>query len=319
MRSYLLRRFALSLITLWLVTVVAFVLLRVAPGDAVLAAMAQAPGEGTLTAGQIEAQRAALGLDRSYPVQYVTWTADLLRLDPGASMATGAPVWDETAPRLAVTIQLALLTIVIIVLVGCVLGVTAARYRGSRIDTAVRSIALAGLSTPAFWLGLLVVVAVAAWTGRFIAGAYSPLWDDPWRNLQHVGPAALVLAVRPAAVLTRVVRTSTAEALGSEYARAARARGLSESRLAWMHAFRSAMLPAVTVMGAQVVFLLGGAVLIEQVFGLPGIGRALVSAVMSRDYTMVQFLVLVFAVVAVVVNLVIDLLYARLDPRVRLS
>lgn len=317
MTRYLVRRAVLSAITIWLVTLIAFVLLRVAPGDAVLAAMARSPGEGTLTDQQLEQRRADLGLDRSYPVQYFAWLDGLARLDAGNSLVSGIPVSEEVAPRIAVTIELSLLALALAGVTGAVTGVIAAGARGGRFDAGASVASMAGLSAPAFWLGLLVVLAVAIWFDLFVAAGYRPIWEDPAGNLLRMIPAAAVLAVRPGALIFRVVRTATVEVLESDFVRTARAKGLGRTRILWGHAFRASALPGLTVLGAQTVFLLSGSVVIEQVFGLPGLGRLLTDGVLSRDYPVVQFLVMLFGLFAVMANLVVDFAYSRLDPRVR--
>ena len=319
MTRYLVRRAALSAITIWVVTLIAFVLLRVAPGDAVLAAMARSPGEGTLSAKQMEDRRAALGLDRSYPVQYFAWIAGLARLDAGKSLVSGVPVSEEVTPRIAVTIELSLLSLALAGVTGAVTGVAAAGARGGRFDVGVSAASLAGLSAPSFWLGLLVILALAIWADLFVAAGYRPIWEDPAGNLLRMIPAASVLAVRPGALIFRVVRTATVEILESDFIRTARAKGLGRTRILWGHAFRASALPGLTVLGAQSVFLLSGSVVIEQVFGLPGLGRLLTDGVLSRDYPVVQFLVMLFGLFAVLTNLAVDFAYSRLDPRVRLA
>ncbi len=317
--AYLARRLALGALTLWLITLAAFLLLRIAPGDAVTAAVARAPGEGGLAAADIDQLRKELGLDRSWPVQYFDWLSDAARLDPGRSLATDRSVWDEIRPRLAVTAELALFALASMVMVGLAGGLVAARFEGSLPDGLIRGIAFLALSVPTFWLALVLVVAVASWTGHFLALGYEPFSSSPGANLRAVLPAAVVLAIRPSAVLLRVVRNSTLEAAASQYFLMARSKGLSRQIALAKHAFRSAMLPATTVIGAQAVFMLGGAVLIEQVFGLPGMGRLLVDAVLSRDFPVVESLVLVFGVTAIGVNLLVDFAYFRLDPRLRVG
>ena len=319
MTRYLVRRAALSAITIWVVTLIAFVLMRVAPGDTVLAAMAQSPGEGTLNAQQMDERRADLGLDRSYPVQYFAWLSGLARLDAGKSLVSGIPVSEEVAPRIAVTIELSALALALAGVTGAVTGVIAAGARGGRFELGASIASMAGLSAPAFWLGLLVVLALAIWADLFVAAGYRPIWEDPAGNLLRMIPAAAVLAVRPGALIFRVVRTATVEVLESDFVRTARAKGLGRTRILWGHAFRASALPGLTVLGAQTVFLLSGSVIIEQVFGLPGLGRLLTDGVLSRDYPVVQFLVMLFGLFAVFSNLIVDFAYSRLDPRVRLD
>lgn len=317
--AYLARRLALGALTLWLLTLAAFLLLRIAPGDAVTAAIARAPGEGGLAAADIEQLRRELGLDRAWPVQYADWLIDAARLDPGRSLATGRQVLDEIRPRLAVTAELTLFALAMTVVVGFGGGLIAARFAHALLDALIRGVAFVALSTPSFWLALVLIVSVANWTGHFLALGYEPFSDSPGANLGAVLPAAAILAIRPTAIVLRVVRTSTLDAAATQYFLMARARGLSRQAALGKHAFRSAMLPALTVVGAQTVFMLGGAVVIEQVFSLPGLGRLLVESVLSRDFPVVEALVLIFGLTAVSVNLLLDFVYLRLDPRLRVG
>jgi peptide/nickel transport system permease protein len=314
---YIARRLVLSLLTLWLVSVAAFVLLRVAPGDAAAASLAFAPGEAAQSKEQLERRRQELGLDRSWAVQYVVWAGALMRLDAGRSAASGQQVIGEVRPRLGVTLELAVATVLLVSAAGIGPGLLAAHARGKWADFFVRGLALIGLSTPPFWMGLLVIITLSAWADVFVAAAYVPFWDGPAANLRAVLPAAAVLAVRPAALLARVVRAAIVETLAQDFVRAARARGLSEAAVLWRHAFRAAALPVVTVIGVESLFLLGGAVVVEQVFGLPGVGRALVAGVIERDYPLIQFLLILFGLAAVALNLAVDMAYAGLDPRAR--
>lgn len=317
--SYLARRLALGVLTLWLVSVAAFALLQIAPGDAVTAVAASSPGEGGIDAADLDLLRHELGLDRSWPVQYFDWISGLARLDPGDSLATGRPVIDEIRPRLEVTAELALIAVLFTGLIGILGGLLAARYSGAAPDLVIRSGALLALSVPSFWLALVLVVAVASWTGHFLALGYQPISSSLGSNIGAVAPAAAVLAVRPAAVVLRVVRTSTLEAANTQYFVMARARGVSRWRSLGKHAFFSAMHPTLTVLGAQTVFMLGGSVVIEQVFGLPGLGRLLVDSVLARDFPVVQALVILFGATAIMVNLLVDIAYSRLDPRLRVA
>lgn len=319
MSGFLARRLVLAFLTLWLVTVIVFVMLRVAPGDAVVAAAAQAPGEGTLTLQQVDERREALGLNRPYVVQYADWIGDLATLDSGTSLVTGGSVWDDVAPRISVTLELAVIAGLITALIGPTLGMLAAMNAGSPIDHAIRALTVGVMSLPQFWVGLIVVIALASWFGYFRAVEYANIWDDPLRNVEQILLPALILALRPAALIARVVRASALDVVHSDYVRASRARGLSPATVARRHVFRNAMLPGLTVLGSQMVFLLGGAVVMESVFNLPGLGRGLVLGVSLRDYPLVQFMVIGFAATAILINLAIDLAYARLDPRIMLT
>jgi peptide/nickel transport system permease protein len=319
MTAYLLRRVLLSVLTLWAISLLAFALLRMAPGDAVTAALAVAPGEGGLSQAQIDQRRRDLGLDRSALAQYLDWLGHAVRFDAGRSLSSGEPVVEIVRSRVAVTVELATLGLVLVAAAGFGGGLLAAAYPGRPVDNALRVLTLLGLSTPAFWLGLLLIVGVASWTGYFLAGRYEPFGDAPVANLEAMLPAAAVLALRPAALLLRIVRASTLEATGARFFLLARLKGVSRMKATAVHALRVSALPALTVLGAQAVFLLGGAVVVEQVFGLPGVGRALVDAVLSRDFPVVQALLLLFGAIALGMNLLLDALYVRLDPQIRVT
>ena len=315
--GYLARRAGLGLLTLWLVTLAAFLLLRIAPGDAVSAAIARSSGEGGLSGEEIDRQRRELGLDRSWAIQYADWLAGAVTLDAGRSLASGRSVLEELRPRLAVTGELALFALLFTAFAGLAGGLLAARYVNGPLDALIRSIAFLVLSIPAFWVALVLIVAVASWTGHFLALGFEPFTRSPGANLAAILPAAALLAARPAAILLRIVRGSTLGAADEQYFLMARAKGLSRGAVLSRHAFRTAMLPAITVIGAQMVFMLGGAVAIEQVFGLPGLGRALVDAVLSRDFPVVQAIAVLFGATAVVINLAVDIVSVRMDPRLR--
>jgi len=315
--AFLARRATLGALTILLLTLVAFVLLQIAPGDAVIASLARSPGEGGLAYAEVDELRAELGLDRSWPAQYVDWLRGIISLSPGESFATGRPVAEEIGPRIATTVELAIFSVLFITVAGLGGGLAAARYRGGYPDLILRGGAFLSLGVPSFWLALVLIVSVAAWTGHFLALGYQPLSASVIANLGAIMPAATILAVRPAAVVLRVVRSSTLEASNSQHFLMARARGVSHAAAIARHAFRTAMLPALTVIGAQAVFVLGGVVVIEQVFGLPGLGRLLVSSVQARDFPVVQALVLMFGVATVGVNVLIDVAYVVLDPRLR--
>jgi peptide/nickel transport system permease protein len=304
-------------LTLWLITLAAFLLLRIAPGDAVTAGLGSSSGEGGLTAEQIDQQRRELGLDRSWSVQYMDWLTDAIMLDAGRSLASGLPVADELRPRIIVTGELTFFALVLATTFGVLGGLIAARYAYRPLDTAFRSISVGFMAIPSFWVALILIVAVANWTGHFLALGYEPFSRSPGDNLAAILPAAAVLAIHPAAILMRVTRVSTLEAAETQYFLLARAKGLTRVVALTRHAFRTAMLPTVTVVGAQTVFMLSGAVAMELVFGLPGLGRALVDAVLARDYPVIQALAVLFGTTAIVLNLLFDLLSVRLDPRLR--
>jgi peptide/nickel transport system permease protein len=227
------------------------------------------------------------------------------------------PVLDLLRPKLAVTLELALLAFVLGTGAALLLGTLAARHEGGWSDAVLRLFTIGGAAAPSFWLGILVVLALSRTFDYFPFLTYRSPLDDPWRNLQHLLFPALALGWRQAAVTGRMVRAALLDTLQEDYVRTARAKGLGDRAVLWRHAMRNAALPVVTLLGFQAAHLIGGVVVIEQVFNLPGLGRALVDAVLARDYPVVQALVLFFALVTVAATLAVDLAYALLDPRVR--
>ena len=314
MARYLAKRLLLAVPVAFAVSVAVFVLLRVAPGDVATAMLGP---EGAADPQTVARIRASLGLDDPLIVQYVRWLGNLARLDAGESLAKGIPVVELLAPKLAVTLELAALAFLVGTGAALVLGVVAARSVGRWPDALARLAIVGGMAVPSFWLGILVVVGLARYTGYFPFLTYQSPLDDPWRNAQQLIFPALVLGWRQAAVTGRMVRAALLDTLQEDYVRTARAKGLSERAVLYRHALRNAALPSITVLGFQAAHLLGGAVVLEQVFNLPGLGRALVDAVLARDYPVVQLLVLFFALVTIAATLVVDLAYAWLDPRVR--
>lgn len=312
--EHLLRRFVLLFAAVVGVSLLVFVLLRAVPGDAATAMIGR---EGRVNPEEAARVRAHLGLDQPLPVQYLRWVSGLVTLDAGRSFATGTPVWEIVRGRVGITVELAILALGISLLVALPLGALAAVLRGTWVDHAVRLFTAAGLAVPGFWLGVLVVVLLASAFGYFPFLLYRSPADDPMRNLQHMLFPALILGWRMAAVTARMARSSLLEALGQDYTRTARAKGLSEPSVVLRHAARNAALPVVTVIGFQLGHLLGGAIVMEQVFNLPGLGRTLVEGIVARDYPVVQALVLIFALVMMASNLAVDVIYTRLDPRVR--
>lgn len=314
MLRYVLQRLLLLVAVAIGVSLLAFFLLRVVPGDVATAALAQG---GAASEAHAQELRATLGLDRPLYVQYLAWARGLLSLDLGRSLWTGLSVWELVSPGIAVTLELAALTLMVALSVALVSGVLSALYRDTWVDYFFRIITISGLSAPGFWIGILVVLGLAAYFQYFPFAEYRPFYDAPWPNLQQFLIPALVLGWRVAAVLGRMVRSSMLEVLGEDYIRTARSKGLGEGAITYRHALRNAALPTITLVGMQMAYLMGGVVVMEQVFNLPGVGRALVDAVRLRDYPVVQFLVMFFALVTLLSNLAVDLLYAHLDPRIR--
>ncbi|HEX7039566.1 MAG TPA: nickel ABC transporter permease [Trueperaceae bacterium] len=307
MLAYVVKRL-LSLVPVLLgVVLLVFAMLWLAPGDPVLALL----GEGAqgITAAQVEELRRAYGLDRSFPEQFVSYLADVVRLDLGTSLRSSQSVTSEVLSRFPATLALAGSALAIAVVVGGLFGVLAAVYKGTWVDSVAIVVALLGVSVPVFWSGLVLMLVFALQLGWLPASG-----SGTWRHL--IMPAATV-GFSSAAFIARVTRASLIEALRQDYVRTARAKGLPEGRVRLKHALKNALLPVVTVVGLQFGGLLGGAVLTETVFAWPGVGRLLVDAITSRDLPLVQGAVLFVAVAFIVVNLLVDLSYAALNPKVR--
>jgi peptide/nickel transport system permease protein len=293
------------------VATISFALLQMIPGSPVDAML------GTESTPQArEALERELGLDTSIPVQYVTWWGNLLRGDLGKSAMTSQPVGQLIIERLPTTIPLALLSMFIALVIAVPAGILSAIRRNTWIDGVVSVIAFAGLSIPGFWLGTLLILGFSVHWQIFPPGGYVSVMDDPIDGLRHLILPAIALGSTFAAVLTRMIRSSLLEVLGADYIRTARAKGQTEQRVLVQHALRNALIPAVTIVGVQVGFLLSGALVIEQIFSLPGIGRLTVQAVLDRDIPLLQGCIITIAFIFVAVNLLTDLLYMWLDPRI---
>jgi peptide/nickel transport system permease protein len=315
MLAYLVKRILLMVPTLIGVAVLIFLALRVLPGDIVEIKMR---GEGVdVSVAQIEHERERLGLNRPLPLQFVDWLEGLTRFDLGRSMWTGRSVTDEIMLRFGLTMQVAIMATLIGVLIALPLGTISALFPNTVLDYMIRVFTMAGLSIPAFWLGMLLLLMLLHIFDWLPPLTYTPLWVDPVANISQLFWPALAVGYRFSAVVTRMVRSSMIEVLTEDYIRTARAKGVREPLVVTRHALNNALLPTITVIGLEFTFLIGGLVVTEQVFNLNGIGHLLVESVGHLDYIMVQGIVMVTGVLFVVVNLVVDLLYAVFDPRVR--
>lgn len=314
MNRYIVTRLVLVFPTLLAVAVLIFVLVRVVPGDIVELRMVL--GGSFVTPEVLEAERARLGLDKPIWGQFVEWMGGMLRLDLGTSMWSGEPVAREIGLRLQLSLQLAVMATLIAVAVAIPLGTLAAVYRGRWVDHAVQVISVAGLAVPSFWLGILFILLLLSVFHYLPPLTFTPLWVDPRANLAQLIWPALAVGYRYSAVATRMTRSALLEVLREDYVRTAWAKGLSQGLILWRHALRNALMPVVTVIGLEFAFLIGGLVVTEQVFNLNGIGKLIVDAISQRDYTLIQGLLLLVAVAYIVVNFLVDLLYAWIDPRV---
>ncbi len=315
MLTYLAKRLLMTVPTLLGAAVLIFFMLRVVPGDVIEVKLR---GDGaTVTQAVIDAERSRLGLDKPLPEQFASWIVGLIKLDPGLSMWTGKPVVDEMKIRLPLSIQVAVMGALIATLLAVPMGTLSALYRDSPVDYLLRIFSLVGLAVPAFWFGMVLIL-LLLWLFNWLPPViYTPFFVDPVANLSQLIWPALVVGIRYAAVVARMVRSSVIEVMKEDYIRTARAKGLAEKVIIVRHAMKNAMLPAITVIGLEFAFLMGGLVVTEQVFNLNGIGQLFVQAVAHRDFVLVQNIVMFIAAVFVFTNLAVDLLYAAVDPRIR--
>jgi peptide/nickel transport system permease protein len=312
--SYLARRVGLMVVTLFGISVIIFFLLRVVPGNIVDILFDSAGMVNPAEKVKIEQE---LGLDKPIAVQYAAWITGIARGDLGYSYVSEKPALDEIAPRIPVTAELALMALIFSVAIGIPLGVISAVKQNTGVDYVLRLVSLAGLSVPAFWLGLLILMAFVAWFGTI------PIYTEPAKSLGqelllYSVPAAAV-GFRSSALIMRLTRSSMLEVLRQDYVRTARAKGAPAHAVNYNHALRNALLPVVTIVGIEAAFLIGGLIVTETVFNIPGVARFLVESIRARDYPIVQNLVMFIAIVVVAVNFLVDLVYAALDPRIKFA
>jgi peptide/nickel transport system permease protein len=312
--AYLVRRFGLMLLTLVGISVIIFLLLRATPGN--IADILFDAGGFVDPADKARIEK-DLGLDQPLPIQYFRWIGGLLQGDLGISYQTERPAIQEIAPRIPITATLAVLALTFSVVFGVPLGVISAVRQNTRLDYTLRIISLSGLSMPSFWLGLLILMGFVAFFGMIPIYTNEPANFGHWLLIYAV-PAAAV-GFRSSALLMRLTRSSMLEVLRQDYIRTARSKGASERSVNYYHALKNAVLPVVTLIGIEAAFLLGGLIVTETVFNIPGVARFLVEAVRWRDYPMVQNLVMFIAIVTVTVYFIVDMLYAALDPRIKYS
>jgi peptide/nickel transport system permease protein len=323
MHRYIVSRILLVFPTLLGAAALVFILMRLIPGDICLVRLGS--GGTSFSASALAACHAEIGIDRPWWLQFVDFVWGMARFDFGTSMWSGKPVIQEIATRFPVSLEVAVLATIIAVTIAIPLGTISALKQNTWIDLVVRTFSIAGIATPAFWLGILsilLVLDVSQWlTGRpwMPSIDYVPLWNDPLRNLSIVMLPAITVGYRYAAVSMRMTRSAMLEVLREDYIRTARAKGLLEKIIINRHALKNALLPVVTVIGLEFAFLIGGLVVTEQVFNLNGIGRLMVLSVQNQDYTLTQALVMLVVTIAVMSNLVVDLIYAWLDPRISLK
>ena len=316
MYKYALRRLMLAVPVLVLSSLIVFGLMRIMPGDALTLLMGES---GNISERDLAKVRKQLRLDLPYHEQYALWLWQMVSFSPGDSLFTGEPITTSLKKAVPVTIELAALAMVLGIVIAVPIGVISATRQDSTADYAGRVVAVSGLSIPDFWLGTLVITFAALWFHWIPPVGYTSLWVDPWRNLQQFLLPAAVLGFRLAAATMRMTRSTVLEVLREDYVRTAWAKGLAGRIVVYKHALKNALIPVVTIIGGQLGVLLAGTVVVETIFALPGMGRLTVEAILYRDYPVVQTNVMLVAGTLVTLNLLVDLSYAWLDPRIRYS
>lgn len=313
MAAYIIRRIVAIFPVMLVVATVVFVLVQLAPGDPVQLLLGpDAPME------DVERLRSELGLDKPLLVQFTRWLLDAVRGDFGESLFLNKPVWDAMVERLEPTILLTAMTLAFAVAIGVPAGVLSAAFYGSVLDQALMFVALLGVSMPEFWLGLNLIVWLSVKMGLLPVAGYVPLAEGaPLETLRYLVMPALALGFIQSALVARMARATMLEVLAQDYIRTARAKGLDETVVTWKHALRNALIPIVTVVGLVFALTMGGAIVIETIFNLPGVGRLLIQSVLRRDYPLIQGIILYLSFAYVFINLLVDLLYVYLNPRLR--
>jgi len=313
-KTYLAQRLVIALLTLLGMSMVIFTLLRLAPGDIVDILFSTA---GYVSPSEKQAIMKELGIDRPYWVQYLDWLRQILTGDLGKSYRYDQPAWEIIRPLVPVTVELATLSMVFAVLIGVKKGVVSAVRQDTALDYVLRVFSLAGLAMPSFWLGMVIILGLVTWFAWIPPLTYvGPTEDFKLHAVQFLLPA-LAVGYRSSALIMRITRSSLLEVMREDYIRTAWAKGQTGRIVIWRHALKNALLPVVTVIGIEFAFLIGGLVVTETVFNLPGVARFLVQAILWRDYPIVQNLVMFIAIVVILSNLFVDMLYGVLDPRVR--
>ena len=314
MHKYVMRRLLLAVPVLVLSSLIVFGLMRVMPGDALTALMAES---GNVGERELKKLRADLGLDKPYHEQYAIWVWQMVSFNPGHSIFTNEPIPVALRKAVPVTLELAALAMVLGLVIAIPIGVLSATRQDTGADYVGRVVAVSGLSLPDFWLGTLVITFAAIWFNWIPPIGYVSFWDSPWRNLQQFLLPAAVLGFRLSAATMRMTRSTVLEVLREDYVRTAWAKGLAGRFVVYKHALKNALIPVVTIVGGQLGTLLAGTVVVETIFALPGMGRLTVEAILFRDYPVVQTNVMLVAGTLVTINLLVDLSYAWLDPRIR--
>jgi peptide/nickel transport system permease protein len=315
-QTYIVQRLGIGVITLFGMSIVIFALLRIAPGNIIDILFATG---GYVNPSERLAIERELGLDKSMVAQYLTWIRQLFAGDLGKSYRYDLPAWEIIKPLVPVTMELAALSMVIAVALGVPTGVISAVRQDTTLDYVLRVLSLAGLSMPSFWLGMVIILGCVAWLGWIPPVTLVRPGENFRLHLIQFLLPALAVGYRSSALIMRITRSAVLEVMREDYIRTARAKGQSGRVVIWHHALKNAMLPVITVIGIEFAFLIGGLVVTETVFNLPGVARFLVQAILWRDYPIVQTLVMFTAIVVILSNLLVDILYGVLDPRVRVA
>lgn len=315
MGTYIVRRMLLMLPMLVGVSIIIFSVLRLVNSDVLVARL----GESTnVTDQEIEQVKKDLGLSGPLPVQYARWVGDMLRGDFGYSYYSRKPALPELAKRIPVTLEFAALSIAVGVLIGVPGGILGAIRQDGPLDYGTRSFSLAFISMPSFWIGILFIFVTSTWIqGLSPPATFAKFTDNPWLNIRVMWAPALILGIQLSAVIMRMTRSQILEVMRQDYIRTAWAKGLRERSVVYRHGLKNAMIPVITVVGNQMGFLIGGAVVLETVFALPGVGRLTVNSVITNDYPQIQLNVMFLAIVHMAVNFVVDITYGWFDPRIR--
>ena len=314
MKAYIAQRLGIAVLTLFGMSVVIFALLRLAPGDIVDVLFSAA---GYVNPSEKQAILKELGLDKPYWRQYLDWMAQIFTGDMGKSYRYDLPAWQIIKPLVPVTVELAILSTIVSIVLGVPTGIVSAVRQDSSLDYVMRIISLAGLSMPSFWLGMVIILSLVSWLAWIPPLTYVSPRENLWlHGIQFLLPS-LAVGYRSSALIMRITRSAMLEVLREDYIRTAWAKGQRERLVVWRHALKNASLPVITLIGIEFAFLIGGLIVTETVFNLPGVARYLVDAIQGRDYPIVQNLAMLIAVVTVLANLTVDLLYTWLDPRIK--
>ena len=319
MRDYILRRVLLVIPSVFVLTVLVFGMVRLLPGDVVDTIAAQLSGGrgGEIDPALKERIRKDLGLDRPIYIQYFVWVGEIVRGDLGASLLTKIDIVEDIKRRFPITFELVIFTLVLMVLWGLSIGIFSAIRQDSWMDYVLRSVAILGLSVPFFWTAVLLLLFGSLWFNWSPPWGVNEFFDDPWLNIQQFFFPAIILAVSQGSQVARMTRATVLEVMRQDYIRTARAKGLVDRAILMRHALKNAMIPVVSLIGINFAFALGGTVVLEQIWGLPGMGQLMLAAIKQRDYPVIQGVILFTGTLVMIINLLVDLSYGWLNPRIR--